>query len=50
MQGATLVDATDLKTWADRRDAQSLLPQIVCRLVAGNQSSDDHRTCPRRAG
>src|SRR5205814_324317 len=30
---ATLVNATDLEAWADRRDAQSLLPMLVRRLI-----------------
>jgi DNA-binding transcriptional ArsR family regulator len=30
---ATLIDATDLEAWADRRDAQSLLPMLVRRLI-----------------
>jgi DNA-binding transcriptional ArsR family regulator len=35
----TLVDATDLEAWADRRDSQSLLPILVRRLLlaSGNQ-------------
>lgn len=28
-----LVDATDLERWADRRDSQELLPELVWRLV-----------------
>ncbi len=33
MHSVTLVDATDLVTWANRRDAQALLPQLLRRLV-----------------
>ncbi len=33
MRSATLVDATDLVRWADRRDAQDTLPRLVRRLV-----------------
>lgn len=33
MRDATLADATDFETWANRRDAQGLLPQLVRRLV-----------------
>ena len=31
--GAPLVDATDLERWADRRDSQEVLPELVRRLV-----------------
>lgn len=31
--GPTLCDATDLTTWAKRREAQELLPRVVRRLV-----------------
>lgn len=30
---ATLIDATDLNAWSNRREAQSLLPRVVRRLV-----------------
>jgi hypothetical protein len=33
MNSLTLVNATDLERWADRRDAQQLFPQLVRRLV-----------------
>jgi hypothetical protein len=33
MAALTLVDATDLASWANRLDAQSRLPQVVRRLV-----------------
>lgn len=33
MNAATLVDATDLDAWADRRNAQHDLPRLVRRLV-----------------
>src|SRR5581483_3257965 len=33
MRTMLLVDATDLVHWADRRDAQALLPELVRRLV-----------------
>jgi hypothetical protein len=34
MPSSTLVDATDLDQWADRRDAQDTLPELIRRLVA----------------
>ena len=30
---ATLIDATGLASWADRRDAQAFLPSVVRRLI-----------------
>jgi hypothetical protein len=30
---ATLVDATDLNSWSHRREAQSLLPRVIRRLI-----------------
>jgi len=33
MKSLTLVDATDLERWADRRDAQHVFPTLVRRLV-----------------
>jgi hypothetical protein len=33
MPNAALIDATDLTHWADRRDAQGRLPQLVRRLI-----------------
>jgi hypothetical protein len=33
---ANLVDAEDLVVWANRRDSQSVLPQLVRRLVLGS--------------
>ncbi len=36
MSNATLVNATDLDLWANRRDAQGLLPELVRRLVHGS--------------
>lgn len=33
MASAALIDATDLVTWANRRDAQERLPQLVRRLI-----------------
>ncbi len=33
MRSVTLVDATDLASWANRRDAQDVLPQLLRRLV-----------------
>lgn len=35
MPAETLVNATDLAQWADRRDAQESLPQILRRLICG---------------
>lgn len=37
--GAGLCDASDLAAWADRREAQSLLPKVVRRLVLATGSS-----------
>jgi len=31
----TFINATDLTAWADRRDAQGVLPQLIRRLVTG---------------
>jgi len=33
MRSALLVDATELRSWAKRRDAQALLPRMIRRLV-----------------
>lgn len=33
MRLATLIDATDLASWANRRDAQGTLPQLLRRLI-----------------
>lgn len=33
MRLATLIDATDLASWANRRDAQGALPQLLRRLI-----------------
>ena len=33
LTGSALCDATDLVAWADRREAQALLPKVVRRLV-----------------
>jgi hypothetical protein len=33
LRSITLVDATDLTSWANRRDAQELLPRVLRRLV-----------------
>jgi hypothetical protein len=33
MRSAILIDATDLNSWAKRRDAQALLPKLIRRLV-----------------
>ena len=33
MPSMTLVDGTDLAAWANRRDAQEVLPQLLRRLV-----------------
>src|SRR5215208_874547 len=33
MPTATLVDATDLNAWSNRREAPSLLPRVIRRLV-----------------
>ena len=33
MPHATLINATDLNTWANRRESQSKLPQLLRRLV-----------------
>jgi hypothetical protein len=30
----TFINATDLTSWADRRDAQGILPQLIRRLIA----------------
>lgn len=42
--GGGLCDATDLVAWAERREAQSLLPKVVRRLVlaTGNQVTEAH--------
>lgn len=39
MHSKLLVDATDLVQWADRRDSQSILPQLIRSLIL---SSSDH--------
>lgn len=39
MHSTLLVDATDLVQWADRRDSQSVLPQLIRSLIL---SSSDH--------
>ncbi|MDK8193238.1 hypothetical protein QP794_24425 [Paenibacillus sp. UMB7766-LJ446] len=39
MNSRLLVDATDLVQWADRRDSQSVLPQLIRSLIL---SSSDH--------
>lgn len=39
MHSKLLVDATDLVQWADRRDSQSVLPQLIRSLIL---SSSDH--------
>jgi len=44
MTPSTFVDATDLASWANRRDAQAALPQLVRRLVHATA------TTTRRAG
>lgn len=36
--GGVLCDATDLVAWADRREAQSLLPKVIRRLVLASGS------------
>lgn len=41
---ALLADATDLDGWATRRDAQSLLPQLVRRLVFATTDRTGHVT------
>lgn len=33
MRSITLADATDLSFWADRRDSQGILPQLLRRLI-----------------
>src|SRR2546425_1000252 len=33
MPPVTFVDATDLETWAGRLDSQSILPQLIRRLI-----------------
>ena len=33
MTNVLFADATDLEQWADRRDAQAFLPQLVRRLI-----------------
>lgn len=33
MRSVTLVDATDLESWANRRDAQDVMPRVLRRLV-----------------
>jgi hypothetical protein len=38
MPSVTLIDATDLTAWANRRDAQARLPQLVRRLVVTTAS------------
>ena len=42
--GSALADAADLVAWADRREAQSLLPKLVRRLVlaTGNSVTEVH--------
>lgn len=37
-----LADATDLKHWADRRDAQALLPELLRRLVLATGNGVEH--------
>ncbi len=33
MRSAVLIDGTDLASWANRRDAQALLPRVLRRLI-----------------
>lgn len=33
------ITSTDIKQWADRRDAQSILPELVARLIRATASN-----------
>jgi hypothetical protein len=49
----TFINATDLASWADRRDAQGVLPQLIRRLIAtvdGIESSAPARVSSSAAG
>lgn len=42
MPNVMLVNASELETWADRRDAQSLLPRLVRRLIIATGARVTH--------
>jgi hypothetical protein len=41
-----LIDATDLNSCANRRDAQERLPQLLCRLIHATVNSPKHVSFP----
>lgn len=40
------ITATDLNQWADRRDAEGKLPELIRRLIAGSVNKIDRMRFP----